>query len=205
MTLRSILAAGAGALLASAVVVLGAPTAVAADDAASCLAADGVWVVVQDPGSAWQISGCAEAPTTGEDALTSIGITELGHRDGIICEMAGHPAGECARPFDGKHYWSYWHRSGPDAQWEYSREGAGTRKPTPGSMEGWRFGSGQPPGDVGASATAAPAGSSTAPSASPETAPASSGSPTGVTITLGLVAAAALALAVWWWRGRARS
>ena len=37
-------------------------------------------------------------------------------------------------------YWSYW-TAEPDAtQWQYATEGSGTRIPSDGSVEGWRFG-----------------------------------------------------------------
>jgi hypothetical protein len=37
-------------------------------------------------------------------------------------------------------------KGGPAAAWVYSNTGAGTYHPAPGSVQGWAFGAGQPPG-----------------------------------------------------------
>ena len=38
-------------------------------------------------------------------------------------------------------YWSYWIvDAGTSPEWGYASEGAGTRVPADGSVEGWRFG-----------------------------------------------------------------
>ena len=42
-------------------------------------------------------------------------------------------------------YWSYWHAQ-PGGKWVYSSTGAGTYHPKPGSVQGWAFGAGKPPG-----------------------------------------------------------
>jgi LPXTG-motif cell wall-anchored protein len=87
---------------------------------------------------------------TGLQALEMVATPEtVGYGQGTaVCKIGGigNPAipGECLGETTGK-YWSYW-RSPPGTNaWTYSGSGAGTSSVSDGSVEGWRYGTGQPP------------------------------------------------------------
>lgn len=177
--LRRLVAALALLAGAAAGVALPSPTAAAAD---SC---DGVWVVVD----ATRLGGsvrtlCAPgSPSSGLDALRLAGVdyTFVERQPGLVCTLDGQPDPCNGAPTDA--YWGYWHaEAGGD--WIYSTRGAGNRTPAKGSVEGWAFGAGQPPGRTPPAApadpepTAEPSPESTAepaPAPSPNDAPARAG------------------------------
>ena len=149
---RRVAFALAGALLALAPL----PTAQAATPAAAvpaagaCTDSTGITVVVDftafDRGV--QVRCAPQPVASGFDALKRAGFTYQGtvRFPGLLCRIDGAPSSDpCqgAPPPDA--YWAYWHapRGG---SWTYSTSGAGTRKPPPGSVEGWAFGDDAQPG-----------------------------------------------------------
>lgn len=135
--LATVLALGLGTVAQGA----SGPRAEAAD---SC---DGVWVVVD----ATRIGGavttrCAEGdPPDGLAALDRAGhsYSFVPRIPGMICTIDRRPDPCNGAPSDA--YWSYWHASA-GGEWTYSTRGAGNHDPEPGTVEGWSFGAGEPPG-----------------------------------------------------------
>ena len=90
---------------------------------------------------------------TGGQALSGLDILELSgvdlaqyydaNRDVAVCSINGQgcDANHCFCEFPD--YWSYWHTEIGD--WVYSGRGASTYVVQPGTVEGWRWGSGVPP------------------------------------------------------------
>ena len=130
--------------LVMALVGVGQPLVTAGPAAASaCSSSAGVTVVVDYQGS---ISvGCAASPGDGLQALSQAGhgYTFVVRQPGLVCQIDSEPS-----PCNGAKataYWSYWHAS-RGGGWSYSNSGAGSYSPSPGSVEGWSFGAGNPPG-----------------------------------------------------------
>jgi hypothetical protein len=150
-----LLAGLATATLAGLSTVAPVPTGgVAAVARAACDAtSSGVTVVVDFRGLGGGITiACAPGdPGTGLAALTGAGFGVAGtNRWGLafVCRINGLPTAateSCADTPPASAYWSYWHapRGGG---WSYSSLGAASFNPEPGSVEGWSFGSGAPPG-----------------------------------------------------------
>jgi hypothetical protein len=84
-------------------------------------------------------------PKTGLTALTGAGFTYsfVPRLPGFICRIDKLPNPCNGAPSTA--YWSYWHAQ-PHGTWVYSKTGAGSYHPKPGSVEGWAFGAGQAPG-----------------------------------------------------------
>ncbi|MEV0041137.1 hypothetical protein [Streptomyces sp. NPDC050804] len=97
---------------------------------------------------------CGTTPTTGYELLNQGGwrTTGTGH-DGpaFICRIgySGHQGGkqyptsgqeDCVLTPPASAYWSYWHADPGADTWEYSRLGAMSYKPKPGSVDLWIFG-----------------------------------------------------------------
>ena len=161
----------AGALLAlGALPVTHAATPAAAVTAAgACNDSTGITVVVDltafDGGV--QVRCAPQPVATGFDALKRAGFTYQGtvRFPGLLCRIDGEPSSDpCQGAPPPNAYWAYWHapRGG---DWTYSTSGAGSRKPPPGSVEGWAFGDEAQPG---IDPPAAPATTTTRP-ASPTT------------------------------------
>lgn len=110
-----------------------APSAVASA-AARCVGEGKVFVVAVDDTGAVVGQGCADAPTTGNDALTKAGITYTLGSGSMVCTVAGVPA-SCPKTFAGQ-YWSYWTASQGKA-FGYATAGSGQAKPVAGTIEGW--------------------------------------------------------------------
>ena len=80
--------------------------------------------------------------TSGFDALQQAGFAWTGTQrfPSLICRIDGQPASDpCVSTPPANRYWSYWTASGPGATWVYSDQGAGTRVPPAGSVDGWAF------------------------------------------------------------------
>lgn len=148
LALRRLAVALAGGLLASGGLALGAAPALGAPTAGACTDPAGVTVVVDFGrlGGGVQVR-CAPAPVkNGFEALTRAGfsITSVSGQ-AFLCRIDAKPADDpCNRIPSAARYWSYWHAS-RGADWTYSSSGA-SRKPPPGSVEGWAFGGGDEPG-----------------------------------------------------------
>jgi hypothetical protein len=143
-TLAALLSAPAIATSAVPATGTGADAAHAAHAAQRC---DGVWVVVDATRLRGGIStSCAAGePSSGLAALTAAGhdYTPVPRFPGMVCTIDGRPDPCNGAPTDA--HWSYWHASA-GGDWEYASRGAGSRTPPRGSVEGWAFGAGQPPG-----------------------------------------------------------
>jgi hypothetical protein len=117
------------------------PDAPAAAD--SC---DGVWVVVDASElGAGVTTRCAPGdPSSGLRALEAAGhsYTFVPRQPGMVCTIDRRPDPCNGAPTNA--YWSYWHAQA-GGSWTYSSTGAGSRKPEPGTVEGWAFGAGAPP------------------------------------------------------------
>ncbi|MGL5930730.1 MAG: hypothetical protein ACRCY8_17510 [Dermatophilaceae bacterium] len=182
----------AAVLLAGVSALAGAPSATAA----ACSGSSGVTVVV-DTGSG-VVTRCATGdPSSGLAALTAAGfsVSQVRGQPGFVCTIDGFPSSQtCARTPPATAYWSYWHapRGG---SWSYSQLGAGTYDPKPGTVEGWRFGSGQQPRTAPPAATtiSTPKPATPTPPAAtsrpPTTAPSTSGPNSGRPPTVGSDAA----------------
>lgn len=104
-----------------------------AQAADACLAANNVWVLVQDE-TGEQTGGCATEFSTGLQALQSAGFTVTG--DSFITAIDGHPAATSST-----HFWSYWNGdpAGDDIAWSFAQVGAAVSTPQAGTVEGWHF------------------------------------------------------------------
>ncbi|MFY1692837.1 hypothetical protein [Plantactinospora sp. WMMB782] len=120
--------------------------------AAACGPGTGVTVVVDFTafGLGVQTACYLGDPPTGLAALQGAGYTVTGtQRWGLafICRINGRPtpvAEPCVNTPPASAYWSYWHAT-PGGTWSYSTLGATSYNPAQGTVEGWRFGSGQAP------------------------------------------------------------
>ncbi|GAA0727274.1 hypothetical protein Drose_12690 [Dactylosporangium roseum] len=149
--LRRWAAALAAAFALAGALVLAEPAPRAAH-AAACAPGAGVTVVVDfGPLGGGVVVGCQLGdPPTGLAALTGAGFTVTGtQRWGLafVCRIDGRPTAAtepCVNTPPASAYWSYWHAT-PGGAWTYGTLGASSYNPAPGTVEGWRFGSGQAP------------------------------------------------------------
>jgi hypothetical protein len=154
----AIAATGAGALSL-------APSALAA----SCSDAGGVTVVVEYGAPLGTSIRCATgSPATGLDALKGAGhgYTFVPRQPGFVCTIDAKPDPCNNAPADA--YWSYWHAE-PGGSWSYGTTGAGSYRPVAGSIEGWSFGNGKPPGSRPPMAVATGSGAAIAGAATTDT------------------------------------
>lgn len=139
--------------------------------AGACVGTSGVTVVVQsDAGTT--ISCAVGDPSSGFQALTmaGFGFDMVQRFPGALCRINGFPADQaCVMMPPATAYWSYW-QAPAGGSWSYSSAGAGSTNPAPGSVEGWRFGSGQAP-SVAPPSVPAPAPQPPAPPAPAPVAP----------------------------------
>lgn len=144
--LRSALVAAALLLPLGGTAVATAPAAVAD----GCSAAE-VTVLVDFASLGGGVqTGCTDGdPASGVAALQAAGFPPTraaAERSGyFVCRISGKPAEDpCQRASPAGAAWSYWHGE-PGGSWTYSGEGAGSYDPSPGTVEGWAFGAGDPP------------------------------------------------------------
>ena len=106
----------------------------------------GVTVVV-DSGEGEAALGCAADPASGLEALTQAGfaVIEVGSFPGAVCRIDDFPETDCGPMPPADASWSYWYADA-DGEWAYSSVGAHMRDPDEGDVEGWVFGSSEPPG-----------------------------------------------------------
>lgn len=123
--------------------------------AGQCGETDGVSLVI-DFGSSSQrnpLELCAiDFKLTGWDIFASTKVEVEGTSEyptGFVCRLAGWPTVEkqpCSKtPTAAQGSWAYFIAS-KDTGWQFSGQGAAMRKPSCGSVEGWRF---VEPGEVG--------------------------------------------------------
>lgn len=149
--LSRLFAVAAAASLATA----GAVAVAAPASAAACSGTTGVTVVV-DFGSSTTVACAPGDPTSGLDALAKAGfsVTQVQRQPGFVCRINGAPSSAgCVNTPPASAYWAYFHAS-RGGSWSYSSLGAGSYDPKPGSVEGWKFGSGGAPGTAPPAKTA---------------------------------------------------
>lgn len=123
---------------------------------AACFPGDGVTVVVDLSAFGQGVArGCAAAtPANGLAALTAAGFAfeEFAEFAGAVCRIAGLPDAADACTAFGDQFWAYFSATdgGP---WAPYQVGAAESQPQPGSVEGWRFGTGEEPSIPAASET----------------------------------------------------
>ena len=136
--------------LALAVVLLG--VAVVGDtapaSAAACSGTTGVTVVI-DNGSATSTRCASGDPSSAMAALQAVAsvISPQRFQGSVVCRIDGLPSvadEPCVGMPPEKAYWAFFHASA-GGSWTYSTSGVGTYNPKPGSVIGFRFGSGQAP------------------------------------------------------------
>lgn len=183
------------------------PTAAGANAVGACLAAGEVWLIVSDEVGTIHANQCVGTPRSGEQALADGGMRLEFGRSRLVCTIDGHPD-TCPANFTGQ-YWHYYHAL-PGQPWTYSQQGAGSRTPPAGSLEGWCYNSNSedsctPPQLLitQSGAVVAPPGVAASDLADPPVmlnAPVPH--PTGTPWELILAATALVAVAAlaWWWR-----
>ncbi len=146
----------AGAAAAAGLVLTGLVATAGPASAAECSGTSGVTVVV-DTGSSTSIRCASGDPSSAWAALTATGhsVTPVQQFPGAICRIDGYPSSDPCRqmpPADA--YWAFFHapRGG---SWTYSSTGATSHDPAPGTVVGFRFGSGQQPRTAPPAKTAA--------------------------------------------------
>ena len=144
--------------------VLAAPSAASAD-ASACADREGVTVVV-DTGETVETRCAAGSPPSALDALDEVAdVVQVQTQPGFVCRIDGFPEGDaCVRTPPADAYWAFFHAPA-GSTWTYSREGAATYAPPPGSVLGFRFGAGglPPRAEPHASAPASPGPGSASP------------------------------------------
>lgn len=141
-----ILARLAGAGAAAGLVLTGLVATAGPASAAACSGSTGVTVVV-DTGSSISTRCASGDPSSAWRALESAGhsVTPVAQFPGAICRINGYPSSDpCQRMPPADAYWAFYHapRGG---SWTYSTSGARSYDPAPGTVVGFRFGSGQKP------------------------------------------------------------
>lgn len=115
-----------------------------AASAAPCSATRGVTVVVEYRDHIQ--TGCAQGdPTSGAAALVRAGfaVTPVTGQP-FVCRIAQQPNVPCNDIPPADAYWAYFSAQ-PGGHWSYESQGPFTSDPAPGSVEGWRFGTGAKP------------------------------------------------------------
>ena len=93
--------------------------------------------------------GCVTPGGTGLQVLAAVfAVTQTQRQPGFVCRISGLPTkteDACVNTPPSNAYWAYFHgRAG--SGWVYSAAGAANYIPPPGTVEGWAFGGGAPPG-----------------------------------------------------------
>ncbi len=157
----------AGAAAASGLAIAGLVVVAAPASAAACSGTTGVTVVV-DTGSSISTKCASGDPSSALKALTSAGFSVAypqQYPGSVVCRINGYPASDpCVRMPPAGAYWAFFHAK-RGGSWAYSSSGVGSYHPAPGSVVGFRFGSGQQPGIAppAATKTSAPTPTKTVP------------------------------------------
>jgi hypothetical protein len=145
----------AGAAAAAGLALAGLVAAAWPASAAACSGSTGVTVVVDTGGST--STKCASGdPSSALKALTSAGFSVTypqQYPGSVVCRINGYPSSDpCVRMPPGDAYWAFFHAK-RGGSWVYSSSGVASYDPAPGSVVGFRFGSGQQPGIAPPAAT----------------------------------------------------
>ncbi|WP_392545094.1 hypothetical protein [Oryzobacter telluris] len=154
---RRLLGRLAGTAAAAGLVLTGFVATAGPASAAACSGTSGVTVVV-DTGSSTSIRCASGDPSSAWKALEATGhsVTPVQQFPSAICRIDGFPSSDpCVRMPPADAYWAFFHAS-RGGSWTYSSSGATSYDPAPGSVVGFRFGSGQQP-RTAPPATSAPA------------------------------------------------
>jgi hypothetical protein len=162
----------AGAAAACGLALAGLVVVASPASAASCSGTSGVTVVVDRGGSI--ITRCASGdPGTALGALQAAGFSvdyPQQFPGSVVCRINGYPSSDpCVRMPPGNAYWAFFHAK-QGGSWVYSSSGVASYNPAPGSVVGFRFGSGQQPGIAppAPTRTSAPAPTKPAPKPTPK-------------------------------------
>ncbi|WP_377643553.1 hypothetical protein [Oryzobacter terrae] len=144
--LRALLGRLAGTAVAAGLVLTGFVATAGPASAAACSGTSGVTVVV-DTGSSTSTRCASGDPSSAWKALTAAGyaVTPVQQFPGAICRIDGYPSNQaCVRMPPADAYWAFFHAA-RGGSWTYSSSGATSHDPAPGTVVGFRFGSGQKP------------------------------------------------------------
>ena len=137
----------AGAAAASGLALAGLVVAAAPASAAACSGTSGVTVVV-DTGSSISTRCASGDPSSAMKALTGAGFSVVSPQQypgSVVCRINGFPESDpCVRMPPADAYWALFHAK-RGGSWTYSSSGAASYNPAPGTVVGFRFGSGQQP------------------------------------------------------------
>ena len=136
----------AGTAAASGLALAGLVVAAAPASAAACSGTSGVTVVVDTGGSI--STRCASGdPSSAWKALTAAGFgtTPVQTFPGALCQINGYPDTSCVRMPPASAYWAFFHAKA-GGSWTYSSSGVSSYNPAPGTVVGFKFGSGGQPG-----------------------------------------------------------
>lgn len=132
------------ALLATGTLLASGPGPVAGSDG-PCPGTTGVTVVVDYHalGGGVVVRCAPGSPASGFKALQAAGfdLVEVQNVPGFLCRIDGKPNAAqdaCRNTPPASAYWSYWHAD-RGGSWVASQQGGKTRKPPPGSVDGWSF------------------------------------------------------------------
>ncbi len=162
----------AGAAAASGLALAGLVVTASPASAATCSGTSGVTVVVDRGGSI--STKCASGdPSSALKALKAAGFSvdyPQQFPGSVVCRINGYPSSDpCVRMPPGNAYWAFFHAK-RGGSWVYSSNGVASYNPAPGSVVGFRFGSGQQPGIAPPAPTkiSAPAPTKTTPKPAPK-------------------------------------
>ena len=137
----------AGAVAAAGLAVAGLVVVAAPASAAACSGTSGVTVVV-DTGSSISTKCASGDPSSALKALSSAGFSVTypqQYPGSVVCRINGYPSSDpCVRMPSGDAYWAFFHAK-RGGSWVYSSSGVASYNPAPGTVVGFRFGSGQQP------------------------------------------------------------
>ena len=137
----------AGAAAASGLALAGLVLAAAPASAAACSGTSGVTVVV-DTGSSVSTKCASGDPSSALKALAGAGFSVTYPQQfpgSVVCRINGFPASDpCVRMPPAGAYWAFFHAE-RGGSWTYSSNGVASHNPAPGTVVGFRFGSGQQP------------------------------------------------------------
>ena len=137
----------AGAVAATGLALAGLVVAAAPASAAACSGTSGVTVVV-DTGASVSTKCASGDPSSALNALATAGFSVTypqQYPGSVVCRINGYPSSDpCVRMPPGDAYWAFFHAK-RGGSWVYSSSGVASYDPAPGTVVGFRFGSGQQP------------------------------------------------------------